>query len=795
MFENYCSNVVDREDETKKLAIEREKATSLKICILYAPSAVGKSSITQKFSIEKCLDAKSIIVRTSPINNGIASSWKYLEYIFYEIRNSFEETSYSFDFFMSDYLFKTQQHLIRALSGSQNETAVLIRYLSGQLDEIINGYEVFLQNKEQANIYMQQYIRFIFERTEIILVIDNLQNMDEETLSYLRRQLTRYKEKKHFIIFEYTQSDRTDTAFNRYADYFKTGGIAVNCISIPNTNGAFITNIIDQSIYDKPTAVDFNKNLIDFYVKQNTGNIRELMDYTRSYDWAVNNATNPTLYILKNLSDSAQIILYIIALYMGSISISVLKNICDKISTNIFKDGIPELEVNDLVRSDTNKYYFSHASIVDNIQLFPNNENTFISSISAIRNYLEESTIFHNMGPENLRVLLNIYKNIDAAHISVLFSKLEQNTISSLNINEAWEYLSAFIEATITDFRNYIPMYISILKLCFEFELYKHGYEQCLTKIEQQIDLAQKPIFLLFKMIYLSALDKHQENITLFNKYINSIKNESRLMLNMYLIVLASYRSLGDIEKCYEIHKILKNRKYKKFIEYGYRNRLVDAYMGKKAISYIKRSVSYFKKIGNYMQMGKSLISLTHVYGSMGKISKAEEIIDEASKCLKNQVIGKHMIFVNKAVLLELKGEFDSAYELLDAAETTAIVPFDKLAIIINKIVCNIERKQFNNIKLLEQLALQLLEIEPDKHIHSLLYYNLHVVYCKMNQNPKSQEYLQKAKETMEYCLPVKCRINNTPTSSTKYILTKPWHVCYLYYWTYDILYNETSSS
>lgn len=91
------------------------------------------------------------------------------------------------------------------------------------------------------------------------------------------------------------------------------------------------------------------------------------------------------------------------------------------------------------------------------------------------------------------------------------------------------------------------------------------------------------------------------------------LSNE-RLYLNANLAVLSSYRSLGDYKSCLKIHKELKKRKYRKYIEYGYRNRLVDMYLNRqKCIGYLNKSIKHFEKISNTCKLPKHLL-LTHMY-------------------------------------------------------------------------------------------------------------------------------------------------------------------------------------
>ncbi|MEE0964719.1 MAG: hypothetical protein U0L73_10990 [Ruminococcus bromii] len=204
----------------------------------------------------------------------------------------------------------------------------------------------------------------------------------------------------------------------------------------------------------------------------------------------------------------------------------------------------------------------------------------------------------------------------------------------------------------------------------------------------------------------------------------------------------------------------------------------------------MKRSLKNFDKQNLPEQKAKTLITYTHVLGGLGKIDLAKKQIAQAECLLEGKILGKHMLLVNQAVLDLVDGNFNrETYRLLDMAENSAIVPFDKIAIIVNKLVWCYENNRFDLIHMLAKKSETLLPLEPDRHVHSLLYYNLYACYKKENKNLIANKYLQKAKETMNYCEPVKNRILGKATRETQFILTKPWHICYLTYWTFDVLF------
>lgn len=378
--------------------------------------------------------------------------------------------------------------------------------------------------------------------------------------------------------------------------------------------------------------------------------------------------------------------------------------------------------------NDTN-LVFAHASITDALKSnYPKLVIAQSTTTGLIKSYIE-SLLNQKVKLDYplLSAILKIYKEQSPFEIFKLFEYIESSILVNLQPKEAWTYFLSFINVTNDTVRNYLSLYTTIFKLCFKFELYSEGFS-VLEKTYSDFDINVSPEIIIYRMLYLAALDKHYENIEYFKSIKDRLLTNERAYLNANLAVLSSYRSLGNTDECLKIHKLLKKRIYKKHIEYGYRNRLVDMYLTRSdAIKYMKRSLKNFDKQNLPEQKAKTLITYTHVLGGLGKIDLAKKQIAQAECLLEGKILGKHMLLVNQAVLDLVDGNFNrETYRLLDMAENSAIVPFDKIAIIVNKLVWCYENNRFDLIHMLAKKSETLLPLEPDRHVHSLLYYNLY---------------------------------------------------------------------
>ena len=290
--------------------------------------------------------------------------------------------------------------------------------------------------------------------------------------------------------------------------------------------------------------------------------------------------------------------------------------------------------------------------------------------------------------------------------------------------------------------------------------------------------------------MYLSALDMHQKNVELYEKFSPTLVSDSRAYFNLHMIVLCSFRSLNDYERCFQIHRLLyRKRKQMNKYDYAMFMRLTNVYLpDNKALFYARKSIYIFHKLGNYAQESKSMITYAKLLSGLGHNHKALSSILKAEQLLKNRYMGRHMIYNNQAAFLLMQGKTDDyILHLLNQAECSAIVPYDKLGIIVNKLVWCYQNKKYDILDLLISKATDLIPQEPDEHVHVLIYYNLYLVYSQMNNHSAAENYYRLAFNNSDKCKFVKARLDSVKTPEMKYRLKFPWHVCYLSFWTYDL--------
>lgn len=194
------------------------------------------------------------------------------------------------------------------------------------------------------------------------------------------------------------------------------------------------------------------------------------------------------------------------------------------------------------------------------------------------------------------------------------------------------------------------------------------------------------------------------------------------------------------------------------------------------------------KKHNNVYQKGKSQITYAKLLAGLGKNDKALNVLRKAEESLKNHAIRGNILWIDEADILMDQGIHDDyVWDLLQKSEFTAVIPYDKLAIIIVKLAWCYENDQFAKANLLIERGQNLIPLEPDHHIHALFYYNAYAVLNKSGETERSQIYYKKAYALKEHSRYIKARIDEPKTKEEKNRIKHPWYIIYLSFWNHDI--------
>lgn len=807
--------VVDREIESDKiLKMIGENWDKKTIHYICSETAIGKTSLITKV-IEKYDkdDCDIIRIKTKPCNDDSSDiAWYYLQEIFDGITKYFEkleeENGYALtlDNFLNEYNDDSvnRTRLASALetlfsSDSRKGLFKNICYLLLKKIFKLNEYsteEIKHDISVNSVLVKINYINYVLKNRKVLLIIDNFQNIDNQSLSCFREWINDTESNTYFIL-EFTRIPHSNK-FNKQRDYFTELGANVIQTELNPIDKTYVIDVIHRNVKNLSDDMAFNINVINHYEEISLGNLRELIDYSVTYEPPEessenenNDIANGTYQILHNINNQETLaLLSLIIFHRGKIKRKYAEKILFP-ELDILNAITELLELN--LIEETNTYYeLKHASIIDqwekHIEEFEQiNTVVYGRAKTYYLGYLESSNI--NESNETWIRLLYLYSKVEPFEIKKLLPQLENQIIISISPEDSWDYIKQLYDIIKDDIAQNKEVLFRLLEICYKLELYANGYE-ILCYLENSGQLSESKLLLLHKLSYLSALDQHEIVVELFESIKPKISLESRIGLNMMLACLSSYRYTGQISECLKIHnKILTNSIYKSYDEYAIFLRLTNIYLpNKKALKYAKQSVELFAKQNNMYQKGKSQITYAKLLAGLGKNKRALNILRQAEESLENHPIRGNILWIDEADILMDQGiHDDQVWDLLQKSEFTAVIPYDKLAIIIVKLAWCYENNQFAKAKLLIERGENIITLEPDHHIHALFYYNAYAVLNKSGEINRSQIYYNKAYALKEYSRYIKARIDRPKTREEKNRIKHPWYIIYLSFWNHDI--------
>lgn len=799
------NQIVDRDDYVKQIRDILQKQDTSNILVIVARTATGKSSLVTKALSDTNIVQTIIRIRTLPLNSSEKTDeWDFFNNIFNAIKEKFlEDNVFSFESYINSFKNMPNNKAIltyiidNMFNNMSNMHPVMpIIYLSASWYLKLGRFDInYLtdDNSVQSRRIKYQYVKYVLTHKSILIAIDNIQNADKQSLHDIINLINETKDCVVKFIFEFTISEERPLDYCQLlCDNFSATSVKTELMNLKSLDKRYILDAVSRHLKSITTDWNFSIKLQEEYEKKNSGNIREMLDFSICYSKAKDkNTTEYTFENIITLPEPAKVLLAFVVNCNGVMDWDILKEIESCIHLDV-NEALSILKNKLIVEEDDSKIKLSHASLADQwdrCNKFENYNNIAYNTLQRFYNAIIETSKETTSKYDNAWLnLIQLYSKYDSHKLIEVFEFLDKDCKKVISPKNSWNYIAQMIAVTEGNPSEYLNLYLDFIRFCFESELYNEGYSIVeILMSHNYLNIRNKLI--LYKAMYLSALDKHDENIIYCEKNIQNFEVDSREYYNLKLISLSSYRSLGMLDECYKIHKeFINNPTFKKQYEWGYFLRLCEMYLDKKkSPRFVKKSIGYFEKRGDLIQAGKSLISYSYIIASQGKLKLAARKINLAQSYLKDMRMGNHMFLVNKAAIQLLLGNYkEEVWEMLSEAEITATVPFDRLAVINNKLVWCIENDNLNRHSLLIKNAYDLLQVEPDFHIHGITYYNIYYL-LKLQNNPECEKYLIKAREMKKYCKPVQARLDNIITPETKFALTKPWHVCFLAYWTYDL--------
>lgn len=812
--------LVDRDIETEKLnkIIDEKVACAY---ILFSPTGIGKSSIALKFirTINVETHGLPIRVKTTPKNSADGEDGSFLHSVFKEsvkvikmLPRCRKYKHLEFEYYIThckDKALKRRllENFIGHFYDTNNVKSTFLRMLTLytlkrflKLGEF-NYINILRENTLDNRMVIADYLKYVFSRIRVILSADNLQNIDNDSLKFLLDWMNETKSQAPLFLLEYTLPENQSTkdmlllieriretgikTLYEHTSYLKSGD-AVDAL---------------RQFCGEGLSVDFMREAGEYYISQANGNVRKLIDFHITYSQhqhLSNEGFDSTLENLLSLGKAEKQVIALLYLLDGQIEISLLSQIMVPallVNATAFTDCIRCLEYQkDLVKREENTLIIQHASVLDAWEA--NYKRDFeLYHLVACRHlantlrkqFDDRNTVYYSIG-KLLLILLKIYEFFDPSQIYGLVMGLDYKTMDALDAKDLVHFMQLLISFTGSNISNNEALYERILKICYDYEMFTDG-----LRFLQQIKPkeAENERFRLYQFLFMTELDRSNEVIKEVEEWRKNVAISSRLWLNLSLLLLINYRKTNKMETCQLIAEEIEAQDVSNHLEYGYFLRLKALYLPRdKGMNSIQKSIEFFEVHEEYIQRSKSQISLSFYLAITGDASKALNAVTQAEAYLGAAHISRHLFENDKAAINLLLAHYgNDVWDSLERAELSANKAFDFLAIANNKLVWCIENRAFDRCDLLVNKIQRLFTFVQDKHMHAFINYNLYLYYNARGNNEAARMHYQKADELKNYCHTLKCRLLRTYTDDhTDFLLTKPWHVCFLTYWCFDLL-------
>ena len=712
--EEYINNISSHIDEC---IVNNENSA----IFLYGPSGIGKSSIMRKLNQERTKQPPLVIVETPPINQDSTSTLgQYLSYIAQALNKFHDSTIYSLEFFLSSSLSKHQSFLDTEilLDNAHTLTSALISLIGKSFIRGKTSAEKILwSNDVDSYLILKEYIKFALTSYKVILNITNAQNIDSMTNDILFDCF--YSEKPLIVIFEYTTQEHDELSLIKFAERYRTSEINLVLTEITSLPFEFAL-----TIYDKGDIIFNLSELEHFYNDNVRGNLYKLHHAKAIEQSRLSSISDPTKELISRLSYGGKLILGIICLHNGKLSSKVLADIINKISDYYYVgDGIfDELDV--IIHEDSNgNFIIDHASVIESFGLKPDNYAVLSACRYLIEYYIEQSDNYLNSS-NNFAFLCLLRCYAITEYKSIILDSLSEKKAFAF-AEEA--YLSLPPECS-------IDLRLHIVNLCYEIGLYEGAYI-----LINQIKPPYTSRYHALRCMILNRIDKHEEAIKACKELIDDCKDSTRYSLILKLIYMLSERSLNRVSNYRSIfEKMLKNKKYKSFLEYGFllRNAQI-VYSYRKSLRYIEKSINFFQEKNEMKYAADSKLTYAVQKARLGELEESQKIINEIKPHFSNTTFERHILTCNEiAIRLLNHDKSQNTMLLLEQSLLTTTTTFDKL-VLLNNYLCfyilnEVEGPLFNE---LEARICNLIHMEPDKRHCKKTYTNLYLYHKYVTKN------------------------------------------------------------
>ncbi len=778
--------IVDREREAKQIGQLLQDSTQnvSHVLILCADSGYGKSSIIYKVKeIYDNLNSQIIIVDTPPANSNMAPvEGQYLNYIAETLDNKLKP-EYSLESFLysSD---NNYQHLINAdslLQAGHSIPSAIFAALGKTILTDLQAERLLYDTSVDSILVLKNYIVSTIMRTGAIIDITNAQNIDATSFRVIRSILQDPYSKK--LILEYTTENGNVTEAAKFADRL---GCTYTLMKIDKLPFEFALSIIGI-----PANAQKICEIESFYRDVVKGNLYKIVQAKMDSETdIINYSQDPIEKKVDSLGFASKLLLAILCLHEGEMDTRVFCEILNLIQMSFFVPANWDADLNTLIDHYDGKIRLRHASITESFPLTIEN-TAALSAYHYLVEYYEDichSSTITLYQKQAVVQLVKLHSRFDPKRMIPLLEKFKRIIIEMLSEADAFALIKQAFE--VLDNTRETVYHIRLVALCYEAGFYR-GALELLSRIKSLSSVSGR----VYMCMLLNRNDQHLKALELCEKLLHSTDNP-RYKLIIMMVKMLSERSLNRVRDYKNTFKrIEKSQNYQNVLEYGFFLRNAQIVLPYKAsIQYVQKSIDFFEQKGEKQYSAYSQLTYSIQLARLGRLTRAENILNSIVPMLLNASFEKHIVYVNQAAIRLLKRNAnEQTLMLLDKALLTVTTVFDRIVILNNMLCALIINK--GSLSEFEQLkALLKTEIfnEPDQRLRQKTYLNFYL-YCRdISGNIEEAHQWKKAainvgvrkgNQTIEDVF----LFDEKPEEDLRFLATRNFCVSFITYWHFDI--------
>lgn len=769
------TQLLDRESEISDvIEIINTVTEKSKIIFLTGISGVGKSGLIEKLTLCPLLKNVIISVKISKSSVDTIENLQYFNAIYKAV------TKYARTKMFDKILSPTQQ----GIKNGKNLCRIVTDIIKSKLG--LNEVTFFAEPEEHESIIRKkEYLSYILKKTNVILDVENIQNIDTQSFEILKEVIL--ESTNNTFIFEYTLSKNSFEHYENMYKEFKEVNSEIWCYKVDKMDFLIAKRLAPRNIL-------INEERLYALYEKSEGNLMEIILANADIKTYTSNITTK----LNSLSKNEKYILYIVYLNDSPIcydklAIMTIIESSEKIIKDfeLLKCLVNELCDKKILVMDKDFVKIKHDSIIESLE---HNIPTPIlyCAYATIKEYYNK-----RLGSEPVAVekLLFLYLKFSDQELLTFLEKVKEFVLNlkypDLILKKLEHFREDMLCVGFNGFNGTYYLTLMIVEICLNKKM---GAE------------AQKNLDLIFDecndyhialQAQILSLCENQESHEALQKLILKTPTNSRLQLVCEICILYLKTKLfpSAQTKLYG-EKLIKNSSYQEYPEYAFLLRNYAELCDDTEIcnNLYMKALDIFEQNNMFHEMATVYISLSMIHAYNGNIALANQYIEDALS-LDNSEVSMCYILNNKSTLQILENSYNETTEKnLRNALLLSVSKYEKLIVNANllvyyclidnftkakEIAYNIENSNYEDFKYEELL-----------HI---IYQNLYYFYSVFEHDNDQKTYyynqiliLVDSPNIRESTKELASGMNHLIESQTFYAQF-PYRVDFLGYWEFTI--------